>query len=106
MRQALVVCTDLGVLDHLSVRVVQALPPRLAVVRVAAEGVAALVATPGVQAVGTPVLPDSVRSGLTAQERLFADAFEVAAAPKTRIGEGLAWDSPGFLPPDIPPRSS
>jgi len=107
VKQFLVVSDDLAwVLDHLTVQVtvVQSLPPRLAIVQSADDAGPALRAAPGVRAVGAPALPETVRSTLTDEELLFADAFVIAGAPKTRPGDGAAWDAPGFTPPDRPPR--
>jgi hypothetical protein len=106
VKQFLVVSDDMAwVLDHLAVpvTVVQSLPPRLAVVQSVDDAGPALRAAPGVRAVGAPALPETVRSTLTDEELLFADAFVIAGAPKTRLGDGAAWDAPGFTPPDPPP---
>jgi hypothetical protein len=101
----LVLADDVGrVLDRLGrpATLVQHLPPRLAVVEVDDDAVAELRRAPGVLGVGDPELPEDVRAGLTDPERLFADGWALGRAPKTRPGEGLAWDAPGFLPPDRP----
>jgi hypothetical protein len=45
-----------------------------------------------------------IRATLTDTEALFADAFAQRSQSKQRLGEGLAWDTEGFLPPDPPKR--
>lgn len=45
-----------------------------------------------------------VPAGLSLGESLFAKGWLLARKPKTRTGEGLPWDSPGFLPPDPKPQ--
>ncbi len=105
MSTLLVVANDVGqVLDRLgrSATLVQHLPPRLAIVESDEDARAALRTAPGVLGVGEPDLPDDVRARLTDTERLFVDAWVVGRQPKTRRGEGLAWDAPGFQPPDLP----
>ncbi len=105
MSTLLVVANDVGqVLDRLgrSATLVQHQPPRLAIVESDEDARAALRTAPGVLAVGEPDLPDDVRARLTDTERLFVDAWVVGRQPKTRRGEGLAWDAPGFQPPDLP----
>lgn len=42
---------------------------------------------------------------LTDSERLFVRAWERSFQPKSRPGDGLSWDAPGFVPPDMPPGS-
>lgn len=81
-------------------RVTQVGSPRLAIV----EGTeAALRSAQGVAAVAGP--GEALESGaeLTDQERLFADAWSQRKGGE-RAGEGLAWDAPGFAPPDPPER--
>jgi acetamidase/formamidase len=101
----LVVADDVGqVLDQLGrpARVVQHLPPRLAVVESDDDVRAQLRALPGVLGVGEPDLRDDVRARLTETERLFVDAWVLGRRPKERHGDGLAWDAPGYQPPDLP----
>ncbi|MGX5653426.1 hypothetical protein ACWKWC_01470 [Geodermatophilus nigrescens] len=105
MPMLLVVADDVGqVLDRMgrAVTLVQHLPPRLAVVECDDDARAALPTAPGVLGIGGPELPDDVRDRLTGTERLFADAWVLGRRPKTRPGDGLAWDAPGFDPPDAP----
>lgn len=109
MPTLLVVADDVGqVLDRLArpVRLVQHLPPRLAVVDAGDDAGddagAALRAAPGVLGVGQPDVPAEVRALLTDTERLFVDAWVLGRQPKQRHGDGLAWDAPGHLPPDLP----
>lgn len=94
-------------LDQLSAdfRVVSALPPRLVVVKAAESTLVELRRNPVVRFVATDTVGEEILDGLTADERVFATAWELRrrASPKTRLGEGLPWDAPGFLPPDPPP---
>jgi hypothetical protein len=46
--------------------------------------------------------PPRLPPDLTQSERLFVAAWEARRQPKSRVGEGLSWDAPGFLPPDSP----
>ena len=85
-----------------SVTLVQHLPPRLAVIESDDDARAALRTAPGVLGVGEPDLPDDVREQLTETEQVFVDAWVLGRRPKTRPGDGLAWDAPGFEPPDLP----
>ena len=85
-----------------SLRVNQVASPRLAIV----EGPEAVLRSmPAITAVAGP--GEALESGaeLTDQERLFADAWSQRTGEATgqeRAGEGLAWDAPGFAPPDPP----
>jgi hypothetical protein len=45
-----------------------------------------------------------IRRTLTDTEALFADAFAQRSRTKERLGDGLAWDAEGFIPPDPPKR--
>ena len=79
-------------------RVTQVFPPRLAVVTGdVPTGVAGVISTYHRAAAELP--PD-----LTDDELLFVAAWRERAGKETerRRGEGLAWDSPGFEPPDAP----
>lgn len=85
-----------------SLRVTQIASPRLAIVE-APEAV--LRSIQAVTAVAGPGEALEVGAALTEQERLFADAWSqrTGEAPgQGRAGEGLAWDAPGFAPPDPP----
>ncbi|MDQ3640035.1 MAG: hypothetical protein M3450_00870, partial [Actinomycetota bacterium] len=86
-------------------RVLSALPPRLAVIQAAEPTVAELRRKPDVRFVVTDRVDEQILDDLTADERVFAMGWELrrTAPRKTRLGEGLAWDAPGFLPPDPPP---
>ncbi len=105
MSMLLVLADDVTqVLDQLgrSATLVQHLPPRLAIVESDHAARAALRTAPGVLGIGEPDLPDDVREELTETERIFVDAWVVGRRPKERRGDGLAWDAPGFEPPDLP----
>ena len=86
------------------VRVSQVGSPRLAIVEAPAEAAqAALRSRRNVAAVAGPGETLEGAAELTPQERLFADAWS-QRSESGRAGEGLAWDAPGFAPPD-PPES-
>ena len=84
-----------------SVRVTQVGSPRLAIVEGSDAARTALRATDAVAAVAGPGEALEGGAELTAQERLFADAWSQRTG-EARRGEGLAWDAPGFAPPDPP----
>jgi hypothetical protein len=79
-------------------------PPRIAVL-VDGGNVERLTGLPEVEAVMTGPA-DAIPGSLTDSERLFVSAWQTRqqVAAKNRPGEGLAWDAPGFLPPDPPKR--
>ena len=76
------------------IRVLSAYPPRLYVVECEAL-------PGGFAAVGRD---DEIPSDLSEGERLFAAGWQQSKRPKTRRGEGLSWDAPGFEPPDDPKK--
>ena len=43
--------------------------------------------------------PSELRRSLSAAELIFVDAYAQRGASKSRPGDGLAWDTEGFLPP-------
>jgi hypothetical protein len=85
-------------------QVTSVLPPRLVVLPGGVDinalgrlrGVEAILAQPS----------DEAPASLSEPERLFVSAWRARqhADAKTRAGEGLNWDAPGFLPPDPPTR--
>jgi hypothetical protein len=85
-------------------QVTSVLPPRLVVLSAGAD-IEALSRRPGVEAVLAQP-SDEAPASLSEPERLFVSAWRARqhAEAKTRVGEGLAWDAPGFLPPDPPAR--
>jgi hypothetical protein len=85
-------------------QVTSVVPPRIVVLS-AGQSVERLNDLPDVEAVlARP--SDETPSSLNESERLFVSAWRARqyAGGKTRVGEGLAWDAPGFLPPDPPKR--
>ena len=81
--------------------VTQVFPPRLALVQAGPDARARAARIRGVLHVQddpTRELP----ADLTPAERIFAAAWQARQQPKTRTGEGLPWDAPGFEPPDRP----
>lgn len=77
--------------------VMQALEPRLALIREDPSSLRAAERLPGVRIFREE--PDAAEP-LTAGERLFVAAWASRSVPKHRPGDGLAWDSPGYDPPD------
>jgi hypothetical protein len=59
---------------------------------------------PGVTSVvgASDAIPESL--GLNEQERLFVKGWQLSKQPKTRRGEGLPWDAPGFDAPASPKK--
>lgn len=81
--------------------VIQMLPPRLLLVRADADARNAILRVPGVVNVFDVAAPPvDVPLDLSLAERVFVDAWVARSAPKTRRGDGLDWDAPGFEPPD------
>jgi hypothetical protein len=74
---------------------------RLVLVQADPEAVARAVRIGGVLHVHEEALPEPPPD-LTPSERMFVSAWKARQQPKTRPGEGLSWDAPGFLPPDPP----
>lgn len=92
-------------------RVVMTLPPHLAVIVMpgppevgppeAGEPEARPHLSAGI-AVYASAPPPAVMAGLSAAEQLFVAGWIARTTPKVRPGEGLSWDAPGFVPPDVP----
>jgi hypothetical protein len=81
--------------------VTQVFPPRLALVQAGPDAGTGIARIQGVRL----VLDDPARklpADLTSAERIFASAWQARQQPKTRTGEGLPWDAPGFEPPGRP----
>lgn len=81
--------------------VAAALPPRLLVVRLAADDLVALQEIDGVAVVTANPVELDVTPPLSDTERLFAAGWAARGVKSgPRAGDGLAWDAPGFEPPD------
>lgn len=83
------------------VPVTQVLPPRFLLVRAddpALPGIRRIAGVIGLFATAPADLP----AGLTPEERVFVAAWVARSKSKTRPGEGLHWDAPGFDAPDAP----
>jgi hypothetical protein len=81
--------------------VTQVFPPRLALVQAGPDAMTRVVRIHGV----LHVLDGPARklpADLTPAERIFAAAWQARQQPKTRAGDGLPWDAPGFEPPGPP----
>jgi hypothetical protein len=81
--------------------VTQALKPRLLLIRADAKAKERVSQIAGVVGVYDD-LPSQTSSDMSPEEHLFINAWAARRQPKTRPGEGLPWDTPGFLPPDAP----
>lgn len=81
--------------------VTQVLAPRLALVRADAETMARIATFSGVGAVYCDT-PPTLEPAPTPAERVFVAAWAMRRRPKTRRGDGLSWDTPGFDAPDLP----
>jgi hypothetical protein len=103
--EILVIGTDTDMLSaqlgHLRAlgTVVGMLPPRLALVRLPAGE-----ALPPLDGLVYLDADEQPPVALSADERLFVDAWRLRFTPKERPGDGRNWDSPGFQPPDAPGR--
>jgi hypothetical protein len=85
--------------------VTQTLRPRLALVAAQPGQRDALTAVPGVLGVYTLAAPDAVLDTLDDTERMFAVAWSIRDPDTRRSGDHQPWDSPGRLPPDLPPAT-
>jgi hypothetical protein len=85
-------------------RVTQVVSPRVVIVSTGPGEHPPPASLPGVLAATNGELNPMVAATLDETEMLFAAAWasRVTGPPKQRKGEGLSWDSPGFLPPDPP----
>lgn len=85
--------------------VVAALPPRLLVVQLVENELAALQHFDGVEAVGADPAGLDITPPLSEVETLFVAGW-AARGEKSgpRAGEGNSWDAPGFIPPGRPRR--
>lgn len=84
--------------------VAQSLPPHIVIQRLDADEIKRVETSPGVQAVCEGSPPADVLETLSPSEVLFVTAWveRQRSAHKKRRGEGLAWDAPGYQPPDAP----
>lgn len=81
--------------------IAQILRPRLVLIRDAPGVQERLSGISGVEGV-YDVIPPDLPANLTFAERVFISAWEARQHPKSRPGEGLPWDAPGFVAPDAP----
>ena len=80
--------------------IVHSASDRVFAVRGDSAQVARIRQLPGVTQVLTGEEPEDATHGLSGTEELFARAWLMARQPKQRKGQGLPWDTPGYLPPD------
>lgn len=85
--------------------VVAAMPPRLLVVQLVENELAALQHLDGVEAVAVDPAGLDITPPLSEVETLFTAGW-AARGEKSgpRAGEGKSWDAPGFIPPGRPRR--
>ena len=60
----------------------------------------------GIQVATVEPLPQDILNTLNQTETLWVAAWFERKRPKQRPGDGLTWDAPGFLPPDLPPKKN
>ena len=72
--------------------------------QVDAPALVALRKEPDVVGVYEQDVPPDVLAGLRPEERLFVEGWTLqqASKDKSRSGDGLSWDAPGFQPPGPP----
>ena len=86
-------------------RIVGTLPPRVVMAQVDGTALEEMRRDPRIRFVVEDLLPAELIAELTPDEEAFVSAFVLrrTSPPKSRVGEGLPWDAPGFQPPDPPP---
>lgn len=83
----------------------QSISDRVFVADIAGQGLDDLRATAGIDRVMTGSEPDDTLPAMTDTEDLFVRGWLLSRrAVKSRPGEGLDWDTPPMLPPDLPPE--
>lgn len=86
-------------------RVTQKMSPRVVIVEAAGdvkkEELQTMAGVVAVLEPGEPA-PRVVSETLTETEALFVNAYAQRSQHKVRPGQGLDWDTKGFLPPDLP----
>jgi hypothetical protein len=87
--------------------VISVLHPRILVLDVDDEMAAQLRRDPEIVGVYEGQVPAEIVAHLEAREKLFVRAWsqQQSSEDKKRTGDGLPWDSPGFIPPDHPSGS-
>jgi hypothetical protein len=85
-------------------RIISVFPPRMAVVEIVEPELEKLRRDPGVRLVVEDAAPEEVFDELTEGEKFFLNGWLLkrTSPEKKRAGDGLAWDTSGFLPPDPP----
>ena len=80
------------------------LHPRILVLEADEAALTALRADANVAGVYDQAVPPDVLAGLGPEERLFVEGWiqQQAGKDKSRRGDGLSWDAPGFQPPGPP----
>ena len=83
--------------------VTQVLEPRLVILRADSEARIHIAQIEGVLGIFDDSLPEL--ADLTPAERIFLSAWDARRRPKSRRGDELPWDSPGFSAPNGPTDS-
>lgn len=88
-------------------RVISVLPPRMVVAEIAESELEELRRDPGVRLIVEDAVPKEIFNELTEGEKIFLNGWLLkrVSPEKKRAGDGLSWDTPGFLPPDPPSDS-
>ena len=84
--------------------ITQALRPRLVLIQDIPGVQKRLIGIAGVAGIYHCLSAD-LPADLSFAERVFISAWEARQHPKSRPGEGLSWDAPGFVAPDAPIES-
>lgn len=86
--------------------VLQEISPRVKVVEGSPEILEELAQLSGVSVPTEESWNEALAQPLTAEERLFAEAWQLKQqmGTKQRPGEGASWDDPDFQPPDSLPN--
>jgi hypothetical protein len=111
VRRVLVLVTDASAGDDVArlrgrYRVLSQLGDRILVLEVDETAASELARDPALSGPFEDEVPADARATLRQDERLFVDGWlqQRAQQDKKRPGDGASWDTPGFQPPDTPPR--
>jgi hypothetical protein len=80
--------------------------PRVLVVQQSVPDPGSVSALSGVLLATAGDIPETVLATLSVAEQQWVAAWQLRRRGKARIGEGLAWDAPGFSAPDQPDPST
>jgi hypothetical protein len=83
-------------------RVLHSVSPRVLVIQKPASNLTSPTHLAGVLLATDDDVPEEMLSTLNPTEKQWVQAWLLRKRPKQRVGDGLSWDAPGFLPPDRP----